>query len=162
MHQAPFEVTINRKQTAQDSRKWSTLASAVVLLLASMVFILAIGAAANHDRARAITVESGSVELATQNLAEANLCQTGIHQSPIDLPDSGTRLDELPFFGWSDDSTAADAQELFEGNTFQVFRNCSIIEYELKDIRSDNSVCVDVINQYLLPGEEYWSAFNSP
>ncbi len=131
MHQAPYEVTINRKQAAQDSRTWTTLVSAVVLLLASTVFILAISAATNHDSVRAITVESGSVEFATHKLAEANLCETGIHQSPIDLPDSGTRLDELPFFGWSDDSTAADAEELFEGNTFQVFCNCNLHKLDM-------------------------------
>jgi hypothetical protein len=118
MHQARFELTINRKQTAQDSRTWTSLASAITLLLASAVFVLAISAAVKH---RVVTVETGSEEFFTQKLAGANLCETGTHQSPIDLPGSGIRLDELPFFGWTEDSTAADAEELFEGNTFQVF-----------------------------------------
>ena len=121
LNQAPLEITIN---PTQDSRTWTTMVSAVVLLLTSMVFILAISAA-NHDKASAITVESGSADLARQKLSEDNLCETGIHQSPIDLPDSGARLDELPFFGWSGDSTAADVVELFEGNTFQVFCSCN-------------------------------------
>ncbi len=120
LHQAqlePFEATrvLIRKQAAQDSRTWAAIASSL-MLLASMLFILGISASATAD-----TVESVSEsELATQKLAGGDLCESGVHQSPIDLPDSGTRLDELPFFGWSDDHSPADAEELFEGNTFQV------------------------------------------
>ena len=64
--------------------------------------------------------------LAKEALNEVNLCSTGTHQSPIDLPESGTKLDELPFFGWTNDESPANTVELIDNNAFQVMGTGSL------------------------------------
>ena len=126
MYISPFQVTVNRKgKSSGYSRGSATFAAATLLLFVSFIFVLV--SVSSRGKPLENVKDSLMVELlAKEALNEVNLCSTGTHQSPIDLPESGTKLDELPFFGWTNDESPANTVELIDNNAFQVMGTGSL------------------------------------
>jgi hypothetical protein len=119
----PFVVTVERGRSdlIKVRRNRAGAVSLTLLVGASAFLFVSKWAAQTEFGETGVDFSLSELAINGESLADVNICQTGIHQSPIDLPESGTRLDELPRFGWAEDSSSENAVELFQNNAFQVF-----------------------------------------